>query len=60
MKKEGNINFYNVFIEFYKFSVTGSPDVNPATIYGVPAISGRFNTDSQEFEYLVIRLITRI
>lgn len=22
MKKEGNINFYNVFIEFYKFSVT--------------------------------------
>ena len=34
MKKEGNINFYNVFIEFYKFSVTGSPDVNPATIYG--------------------------
>jgi len=22
MNKEGNINFYNVFIEFYKFSVT--------------------------------------
>jgi len=29
MKKEGNINFYNVFIEFYKFSVT----VNPLSAY---------------------------
>jgi nucleoid DNA-binding protein len=46
MNKEGNINFYNVFIEFYKFSVTELD------------MSGKIVKDDLAREYAVYKNIT--